>query len=336
MSDEPTDWGGFWTEVKLDVLSSYLAAFNRASQRAGSTVYLDLFAGGTSHTRKDDHRTFPGSSVRAMEVSPPFTKLVFWELERKAATLQERLVAKYPGQSNFKVVAGDCNTHLQEGLDYVSDLRWAPTFVFIDPKGLEVNWSTLSTLSQWRREAKKRKAELWILVPEPAFARMLGLTSDRGRNTPAELTRYFGCDEWIGIHQRRAAGEFSPDRARAEYVNLIRWRLEKVLGYGWTDTLQFWNTQNSPVYWMVFATDAPVGAKIMTSVQQVAREHHIPGMQSQAVALRDAKRRDAVGVSTLFDPGEPVIAPRAYEHVDPSPPPQRLSGQLAFEEGREE
>jgi len=129
---------------------------------------------------------------------------------------------------------------------------------------------------------------------------------------------------------------FTPDRARAEYVNLIRWRLEKVLGYGWTDTMQFSIAQNNPVYTMVFATDEPVGSKIMSSVQKVARERHVTNMQSQAVALRDAKRRDEAGVSTLFDPGDPVILPRTHEHDDPSPPPERLSGQLSFVEGLDE
>jgi hypothetical protein len=34
-----TDWGGYWTEAKLDVLRKYLAAFTTASQKAGATVY---------------------------------------------------------------------------------------------------------------------------------------------------------------------------------------------------------------------------------------------------------------------------------------------------------
>lgn len=46
-------WGGYWTEAKLDILRKYLGAFTTASQRAGTTVYLDLFAGTLRNRRPD-------------------------------------------------------------------------------------------------------------------------------------------------------------------------------------------------------------------------------------------------------------------------------------------
>lgn len=56
-----TDWGGYWTEVKLEVLRKYLVAFNTASTRAGATVYLDLFAGRLAHRRPDTGTEHSGS-----------------------------------------------------------------------------------------------------------------------------------------------------------------------------------------------------------------------------------------------------------------------------------
>ena len=99
-----------------------------------------------------------------------------------------------PGDERFQVVPGDCNLTVEEALKFVEDLRWAPAFAFIDPKGLEVEWTTLEHLSKWRRDSKGRKVELWILLPEPAFERVLGLKGVRGESSAERLTALFGSD----------------------------------------------------------------------------------------------------------------------------------------------
>ncbi len=327
-----TNWGGYWTEVKLDVLSKYLAGFNNASRSAHSTVYLDLFGGSLRHTREDNGATFFGSTARALLTEPAFTRLVFWELEPQAASLLADLKREFPKDNRFEVLSGNCNTHLQEGLDCARDLRWAPTFAFIDPKGLEVEWTTLETLSKWRKDRKERKVEMWILVPEPAFARVLGLKGERGEPWPDQLTRYFGTDDWTGVYQRRQSGEFSPSQTRAEFVNLLRWRLEQNLGYQWTHALQLGNVSDQPVYTMVFATDAKPGNRIMSSIYKSARVKGIPELRSQALALRDAKRREGRGVMTLFDPPPRIVKVKDYEHFPPWRPPTKLSATVVFDD----
>lgn len=319
-----TDWGGYWTEIKLDVLRKYLAGFNTASRRAGATVYLDLFAGAVTNSRKDTGAEYPGSSALAMGTSPPFTRLVFWELEGPAAHLQRDLVQAFPQDDRFRVVAGDCNAHLEEGLAFVEDLRWAPAFAFIDPKGLDVAWTTLERLSRWRRDSKGRKVELWILMPEPALARVLGLGGVRGESSASLLTRLFGCEDWIAIHQRRQRGEYTPEQMRAEFVNLLRWRLTTVLGYHTTHALALGNVSNQPVYTMVFATDADAGSSIMRDVYSHAMVHEIPTMRSHAVGVRAARREREKGIARLFDPGGPALAAEKYENVPPWPPPERF------------
>lgn len=49
---------GYWTEAKLDILSAYLPAFAAASTRAGTVVYLDLFAGNDQITSAIQASTF--------------------------------------------------------------------------------------------------------------------------------------------------------------------------------------------------------------------------------------------------------------------------------------
>jgi hypothetical protein len=53
---------------------------------------------------------------------------------------------------------------------------------------------------------------------------------------------------------------------RAELVNLMRWRLDNNLGYRTTLPLEFTNTNNNPIYTVIFATSNDTGSKIMTDV----------------------------------------------------------------------
>src|SRR4051812_4218886 len=78
MADRP--WG-FWTDSKLDMLSSYLHAFNVASsKRASATMYLDLFAGQEENINKHTGLPIDGSLKRALNTDPPFTVLRGFEL----------------------------------------------------------------------------------------------------------------------------------------------------------------------------------------------------------------------------------------------------------------
>lgn len=221
------DWGGYWSEAKLDVLRKYLSAFNVASKSAEATVYLDLFAGRLTNTRPDTGATYPGSTAVALEAQPPFTKLVFWELEPNASRLRTAIEAAYLGDRRWQVVPGDCNEKLEEGLRFAEEYRWAPAFAFIDPKGLDVAWATLERLSRWRKG--KTKVEMWILLPEPAMERVLGLDGGSSSMPAERLTTLYGSEDWQPIHERRRAGEYTPEQARAEYVNLLRWRLQHEL-----------------------------------------------------------------------------------------------------------
>ena len=196
-------FGGWWTEAKLGILGKYLSAFTVASQRADATVYLDLFAGRLWNQRPDTRANYVGSSGVAMQTRPEFTRLVFWELSARAENLRRDLGVRYPRDERAHVVTGDCNETLDEGLQHIADLRWAPTFAFIDPKGLDVSWTTLEQLSRWRRERKGRKTELWMLLPEPALSRVLGLQGVRGQSSADLLSNLYGSDDWIAIHQVR-------------------------------------------------------------------------------------------------------------------------------------
>lgn len=275
----------------------------------------------------------PGSTRVALETLPPFTRLAFFELPDMAAALEEDIRAARPEDSRWRVFPGDCNDHVGEALDWLEPVRWAPTFAFLDPRGLQVAWSTVETLAAWRAD-KKTKVELWMLFPEPALARVLGLRGVRGESSADKLDRLFGTDEWIAIHQLRRRGELDGEGMRVEFVNLLRWRLEQVLGYRTTHALQIVNTAGHPVYTMVFATDSAPGSKIMSHVYGNASAEMIPAMQARAMAARRRRRKEAEGMFSLFEI-EHEVATRPgerYQHVEPWEPPDRIDEEVVLDE----
>lgn len=329
---EGWDW---WSEVKLQILDEYLRAFTTAVRgQSSEAIYLDLFAGSYENRRRHGPGAFPGSAQIALKTDPQFTRLAFFELPEPAAALDAAINAARLGDRRWRVFPGDCNVMLPAALEWLDSVRWAPTFAFLDPKGLQVAWTTVEALARWRAD-KKTKVEQWILLPEPALARVLGLRGARGRRSANRLDRLYGTTDWVAIHQLRRRGAITPEEMRAEFVNLLRWRLERELNYRSTHALQIVNTTDTPVYTLVFATDSTPGDRIMAHVYGSAATRTIPAMQVRAQAARLRRRDEEQGVFRL--PGLEEIEPAAatsrsgYDHVPPWEPPALVDEHLDLE-----
>ena len=271
MSEHAGRSWGYWTQLKLAILNDYLPAFLRASSgRASESVYLDAFAGEGLGIDRLTGEEFNGSARIALETgsNAGFTRLRYFEQAGKANELQDRLTADYPGR-DIKVYGGDCNTEIPKALADLRDLRWAPTFAFIDPDGMELAWQTLEHLADHKRgyrpansQKREYKVELWLLFPTQGLIRTLALDEAKFRTADAErATKLYGTDAWRAIYDRRVAGELTAHEAREEYVNLLRWRVTNDLGYAKTHPFELKNTRGGTIYHMVFATDNSAGGQ---------------------------------------------------------------------------
>lgn len=316
------DWG-FWTEQKLQMLADYLPAFTRASQRVGTTIYLDLFAGEVRNMSRTTGEEISGSPTVALSTAPAFTKVVLFELPPYAARLQADLAKDFPGR-DVTVWEGDCNARIGEALLALDSVRYAPTFAFVDQYAAEIRWETLETLARFKR-GSRYKAEMWILFAHSMLPR--GLASEQVEvveRFTERIDAMYGTHEWMQAYQDRKVGLLTPADLRSELVNLMRWRLEKVLGYGTTHSFEMKNTTGQAIYTMIFATDSDAGNKIMSHVYKKAAEKQ-PLMLAQARQKKEQERNDKAGIVTLFD--EPftitsVTSDRhaTYTHVPPNEP----------------
>lgn len=323
----PRSWG-FWTEAKLDILSAYLPALAAAGSKkaSGELVYLDMFAGNASNQRRDVDRDIRGSSIRALEALPDYARIYLFELERVAGDLESELRERFPDRQ-FEVVPGDCNVTLGGVLDRLQSLGvdWAPTFAFVDPySSAGLRWTTIELLADFKRH-RKYKVEQWLLFYGSDIPRVLG----QDRANAELLNRTFGGESWVPIAEAREHGVLSAPEARREYTNLLRWRLERVLGYRHTHAFEVKNTSGAYLYDLVFATDNEAGNRIMGDVYAAAAQRFEP-MRAEVAERRRASRSTQ---ESLF--GAEAIGALAARDVQPyrADPPSPPYGSTNEDEG---
>jgi three-Cys-motif partner protein len=307
-------WGP-WSRFKLQVLDDYLRAFAVASTRSIHRVYLDAFAGEGEGIDRMTGERFAGSARIALEVNPPFTHLRYFELDRqRAARLERDLRAAYPGR-DIRVYPDDCNVAIRQALADLQPVRQAAAFAFLDPDGQQLHFDTIRAIAE-HKAGLPRKVEQWILFMSSGLMRNLVLREEDLTEAQADkATAMFGMEAWRATYERRCAGRINPAVARKEYVNLLRWQLEKELGYATTLGLEVKTTTGQLLYHMIFATDHPTGERIMLSEYTKA--------VGQAPELRDVARRGD-DVQLRLDLGPGTYQPDRM-FIGEVPPPPRIA-----------
>jgi len=138
----------------------------------------------------------------------------------------------------------------------------------------------------------------------------------------SRVTAMFGTESWRDVYQARKQELLTGAEQRDELLNLMRWRLEKVLDYRATHSFNMKNTKGTDLYEMIFATDHLAGEKIMSDIYTKAAMKQ-PQMRAEAAAKLDAEREERSGVLSLFPPLPKAIkAVPSYKHEPPRPPYQ--------------
>ena len=112
MSNRPIDEIDYWSEIKLDIIKEYAAAYSkimRAQKKIKKYAYIDGFAGTGIHLSKTSGQMVAGSPLNALWVDPPFMEYHFIDLDGGCAENLRQLTA---GKSNVNVHEGDCNSIL--------------------------------------------------------------------------------------------------------------------------------------------------------------------------------------------------------------------------------
>lgn len=208
-------FGGAWTELKLDAVNYYLEFYTTVLKNKPSPSspfelwYIDAFAGsGSRRTSRatgglfegeplgEERVDLAGSVLRALDVNPPFKRLVFIEENKERFRSLQEIALSNP-RRNIIPMQGDANTKLKE---IFSASPWCDqnrnrgshrAVVFLDPYGMSVKWETLKIL------ADVGSADVWYLFPTGAVNRQLANNLDKvDESKQRALDEVFGTESW--------------------------------------------------------------------------------------------------------------------------------------------
>lgn len=284
------NFGGDWTEEKLDKLAKYLHAYaDILKNRQYKFGYIDAFAGPGYRSPQRVHaspiqnlwaddpderarRFSAGSAVVAMRSEPPFQSYVFIERDPTAlGKLKDVLRKEFPQRIALaRFECGNANEVLKRLCR--SDWSGHRAVLFLDPYGMEVDWLTVQAV------AGTQAIDTWILFPAGiGVNRQLPADGNVPAWARAAFDRLFGTTEW---HERFYLKNITDDMfggpARLQktgssdaIVAYYRERLEAIFPHVARNPLVLCNSNNAPMFALFFAAAHP---KYGTTAVKIAQD----------------------------------------------------------------
>lgn len=283
-------FGGPDTPLKLECLRAYVQAFSIAlrNQRFGC-IFIDAFAG--SGTRTEVRAALPlfdgeadaieltsdGSAKIALTTEPPLHAVILIEQDDERFTELKQLVAAHP---NRQVILrqGDANeivTRLCASFEWRkprNGRRGIRGVIFLDPYGMEVEWSTVEAV------AGTKALDCWYFFPLSGLYRNAPRDPTKlDAHKEAALDRVLGSKDWRQRwyeHEARPAGLFETEEQsvrRADVAAIegyVKERLASVFKGGVLDPIRLHHRNGAPMASLFFAVsnDSPQAVKVATGI----------------------------------------------------------------------
>lgn len=262
---------GYWSEIKLDIIREYAAAYSRIMSKQTfikDYYYVDAFAGAGIHISKRTNEFVLGSPLNALKVEPSFTGHHFIDLNDEKAELLRELTADCEG---VKVHSGDCNEILlKEVFPAIRYDAYQRALCLLDPYGLHLDWEVVHTAGQ------SRVIEVFLNFPVMDMNMNVLLTNPAKLDSAqaARMTAFWGDESWREAAYMKSDGLFETmeDKLSNDAVaKAYHHRLRKVAGFQYVpEPMPMRNTKGATVYYLFFASPNKTANKI---VQDIFEKH---------------------------------------------------------------
>ncbi|MCH5373836.1 MAG: three-Cys-motif partner protein TcmP, partial [Planctomycetes bacterium] len=187
--DSTHRFGGPWTEIKLDVLRRYLAAYTTALKKQRfRLLYIDAFAGSGDYLPADSGTAKSGSARIALETEG-FSRYCFIEKNQGRFRQLELVRGEHPDEQ-VELFLGDANQVLPRLLTELDAGNWRG-ILFLDPYGMSFQWSTLQAI------AATELLDLWYLFPIMGVYRQAAISwTQVDEYKAAALDSCLGTPDW--------------------------------------------------------------------------------------------------------------------------------------------
>jgi three-Cys-motif partner protein len=288
-------FGGDWTEIKLSRLQKYLKAYRHIftqneKARYFKTWYVDAFAGTGSRTPSstptehaalfddvyEDAETtkyLDGSAKIALGLPEPFDHYFFIEKSKSRVGELKEVIKRDHSEllPRCDFQHGEANAVLKAWCTK-RDWQKERAVVFLDPYGMQVEWSTIEVL------AATKAIDLWYLFPlGVGVARLLTYDGNIDEAWKRRLDLLFGTAEWqtefyrVSVSQPNLFGEshetIERDAPVAKIEAFIHARLTGIFEKA-AKGLVLKNSRSSPLYLLCFAAANKKGAPTAIKIAQ--------------------------------------------------------------------
>lgn len=261
---------GIWSEVKLAIIREYASPYSKImdARRRESIpslrwLYIDAYAGPGYHLSKTTGERVEGSPLIALNTDPPFHEYHFIDTDERRAQQLLELAGDRPDVSVYNE---DCNRVLLR--DVFPRARYADyrrALCLLDPYNINLSWEVI--------EAAGKSGSIEI------FMNLMTMDINRNamRRNPEkslqgkmeQLTRLWGDESWKAAGyatDRNLFGE--PEKvSNEEFAEAFRIRLQEKAGFRYVPKPMPMKTKNnSTIYYLYFASQKPVAARIVSDI----------------------------------------------------------------------
>lgn len=296
------NWGGKWTEEKLDAFEKYVKAYltimNVYRDANGwKLLYFDGFAGSGTRNQEDealemqeamdlfgqevtseDLNVYQGAAERVVRIEGDgmrsFDHYYFVDKsEDNCRTLQEKL-ASYETTGKKHYLPKDANDAVKMLASTLRNYGNCKALAFLDPFGMQINWSSIEAL-------KGLSVDLWILVPTGVIINRLlerKIDQQKGLAHAGKLQTFFGMSEAeiksFFYTEKQVPTLFGDDETvitKAEnsirkIAQLYVERLKSIFPFVTEDPMVLYNNHNVPIFHLVFAAKNKTAMKIAQDI----------------------------------------------------------------------
>jgi three-Cys-motif partner protein len=265
---------GYWSEVKLDIVRDYAKAYATIMARQSLRfAYIDAFAGAGLHLSKSSRELVPGSPTNALRIEPRFHEYFLVDLDGDKVE-QLRDLPEVRNQKAVHVIHGDCNQVLLHDIFpkvRFQDFRRA--LCVLDPYGLHLDWEVIETAG------KMGSIEIFLNFPIYDMNRnaLWHRPEQAGPKGQARMTAFWGDESWRTAAYRKQpllfGGTEDVKLENKDVVGAFADRLKSVAGFKYVaKPMPMRNSTNAVVYYLFFASQNRVGAKIVGQIMDKHRD----------------------------------------------------------------
>lgn len=258
---------GYWSEVKLDIISKYASVYSTIMSKQKSIrnyLYIDAFSGAGVHIKKQTREFIPGSPLNALVIFPEFPEFHFIDLDGDKVDKLRQIVGD---RGDVFLHKGDCNeVLLDEVFPRCRYEEYRRALCLLDPYGLNVKWEVL------RKAGEMKSVEIFYnFMIMDANMNVLWRSPDKVQASQvARMDAVWGDHSWHHAAYKKIPGlfgEMEEKTTNEAIIDAFRDRLKKVAGFEYVpEPMPMRNSKGSVIYYLFFASPNRTGAKIVKNI----------------------------------------------------------------------